>query len=247
MDINDSKTSVLWFALTLPALAQLLAACLFYTADGVPPASRCLGTAVCVLTVAYFLWPMLWHDGSVNRLGPWCAMTAAAALLLTAAVTPVAQWAAVAAPLTGGVLTTAFLLGSLTAFVHRVLGLAARTIHRGTLIAFVLTTTLPVWLGPVAGALAAQGFTDLIIAASPVGYLTALIDYDVLRSGWFYTNTPLGGLRYDYPDPVIMTAVYCGSGVLLLFGGTLRRRVAAPRRDAALFASFHSAYKEPTT
>lgn len=247
MGMNFFKTSTLWYVLALPALAQLFVACLFHGADQIPPAALALGTATITIVIACMLWPMLFSDTLVQPrdLGLWTLLTSAVALLLMMANTPVASWPSLALPLAAGVLAISFLLGTLTLFLNRLVKLDAPIAHRVVLTTFIVAATTPLWLGPVAGMLASQGFTDLIIAVSPVGYLISLIDYDALRSAWFYTHTPLGGLRYDYPNPVIFTMIYCSWAALMLGISCVRWHRFAGKDDTN-FTSFHFIHKEPT-
>lgn len=248
MHINDYKAPGLWFVLALPVLAQLFVECLFYGAGAVPPAAQSLGIAVCTMVIAYLMWPMLWRNALLHprNLGVWSLVTAAIAALLMMAGTPVGTWLSLALPLAAGVLIVCVLLGALTLFLNRLVKLPASIAHRVVLSTLLLTGTAPLWLSPLAGVLASQVFTDLVIALSPVGYLTSLIDYDALRSAWFYTHTPLGGLRYDYPNPVFFTMLYCGLAVLMLSISTVFWRHVAVKKDDTRFTSFHPIYKEPT-
>jgi len=64
-----------------------------------------------------------------------------------------------------------------------------------------LLTAMPVWLAPWVEELATtMDKLNLIIWSSPMSYFATALDFDYLRSQWFYKNTPYGMLRYDYPS-----------------------------------------------
>jgi len=63
-----------------------------------------------------------------------------------------------------------------------------------------LFTLLPLWAAP-AVELAGNpvGFTNVVVASSPLTAFAVALDLDYLRSSWFYANSALGSMRYDYP------------------------------------------------
>ena len=69
-------------------------------------------------------------------------------------------------------------------------------------VVFATVATLfatPIWLGPLAEQTGnSAGLTNLIVAVSPLSALAVSLDMDYLRTGWFYKNSVLGSLRYDY-------------------------------------------------
>ena len=69
---------------------------------------------------------------------------------------------------------------------------------------------------------------DSIIAASPVSYLAAIMDYDYLRNSWFYQHMPFGGLRFNYPTPGVMTICYVIT-TLVLAGANILKNKPEPR------------------
>jgi len=61
-------------------------------------------------------------------------------------------------------------------------------------------TTLPIWLAPWVEVIATTPEKlHIIIWSSPLTFLATALDYDYLRSHWFYQHTPYGMLRYNYP------------------------------------------------
>lgn len=235
-----------WFVITLAALSLLLGESLFYGSGAPPAAAHSLGISTATVAVAWLLSPILWRD-EIPTLGNTllCAvLTATTAALLLMAGAPANSWTTLALPLVAGVLATHLLLGAAMLFLQRRCNTPALLAQRRVLCALLLAGAAPLWLAPLAGQLAVDAFTNLILALSPAGYLAALIDYDALRSGWFYSNTPWGGLRYDYPDPLIQTLVYTGLAALLCLGARRKRQQTINTDDIPV--SFHPAYKETT-
>jgi|GEM_PF-4452420 len=69
--------------------------------------------------------------------------------------------------------------------------------------AMLLFCALPVWLSPWVEYLAdTQNKINGLLWTSPLSYLAGMLDYDYLRSQWFYTHTSYSMLRYDYPEPM---------------------------------------------
>ena len=86
-----------------------------------------------------------------------------------------------------------------------------------TLLFLGICTTAPLWLGPLVEQFANnQRYIDLSIAISPLSYLAVTIDYDYLRSDWFYRSTPYGGLRYNYPTMTTYTTINATISAALL-------------------------------
>ncbi len=80
------------------------------------------------------------------------------------------------------------------------------------LIGVISITALPVWIAPWVEAIALNPpALTTILACSPLTFFATVLDYDYLRSEWFYRNTPYGMLRYAYPNPIwtgIMFALF---------------------------------------
>jgi hypothetical protein len=93
-----------------------------------------------------------------------------------------------------------------------------------------LLTAAPLWLGPLADLQAREGtaVAEAIVAASPLVHLGLAAGQDVLRTQWFYANSSLGSLQFDYPS---LTSVALGyaftAAVLGLFAVGFARRGAA--------------------
>jgi len=74
--------------------------------------------------------------------------------------------------------------------------------HRQTILLSVLLiiTAAPVWLAPVVDLyLPGNHFINTIISLTPLTHFSIAVEYDYLRSIWFYRNTPYGSLPFSYP------------------------------------------------
>jgi uncharacterized membrane protein YdcZ (DUF606 family) len=113
------------------------------------------------------------------------------------------------------VIVLTFFLDCLTGFIATLLKSPQSAPYIAQLVAIVIALA-PVWLGPWAALLASiSSFTNTIVWISPLTYLYVMGDVDYLRIQWFYVNTPLGGLRYTYPEWNTASVVYILLGVLL--------------------------------
>jgi hypothetical protein len=85
----------------------------------------------------------------------------------------------------------------------------------------------PIWLGPLAEQTGnPAGLTNLVVAVSPLSALAVSLDMDYLRTGWFYKNSVLGSLRYDYLPwfayAIIFTIIILGFTAYLLRASLIR-------------------------
>ena len=94
-----------------------------------------------------------------------------------------------------------------------------------------LLAAAPLWLGPLADLRAREGTAaaEAIVAASPLVHLGLAAGQDVLRTQWFYANSSLGSLQFDYPSLTSVALGYAGVAAVLalLAAGFARRRAAA--------------------
>lgn len=125
--------------------------------------------------------------------------------------------------LAGGVLILVLLFGAMRCLIR-----VYSSSHANSMMLFTLITgaffTAPLYLSVVAEATSHQALVDAIIAASPVSYLAGIVDYDYLRSSWFYQHMPYGGLRFNYPATGIMTVCYLIITLVLAGATTLGNR-----------------------
>jgi len=75
-------------------------------------------------------------------------------------------------------------------------------LHRQTMIltTLLIITAAPVWLAPAVDLyLPGNNITNSIISLTPLSHISVAVEYDYLRSIWFYRNTPYGSLPFSYP------------------------------------------------
>lgn len=84
------------------------------------------------------------------------------------------------------------------------------------LLIYTLMASTPLWLGPAVER-SIPGFpgVNTVIAVTPISYLAMATDYDYLHSSWFYRYSPLGSLRYDYPDEALLAIAYLAGSLSL--------------------------------
>lgn len=100
-------------------------------------------------------------------------------------------------------------------------------VRLGLTATFVMLSFAPIWLGPLAQSLGSQsGWPAAIVVWSPASHLASAVHCDYLRVVWFYTHTPIGGLRFDYPPPWTIIATY--SAVAGLLWGALQLATRRP-------------------
>lgn len=88
---------------------------------------------------------------------------------------------------------------------------------RATLAVLLVSLAAPLWASPLIVMFgSSKWFVDALVALCPVSYLASLADIDYLRGDWFYRNTPYGGLRYDYPDPLALLFILAAMLILWL-------------------------------
>ena len=59
--------------------------------------------------------------------------------------------------------------------------------------------------------------TNFIVAASPISAFATALDFDILRTNWFYEHSVLGSLRYDYQPWWTYIAVLLVLATITLF------------------------------
>lgn len=164
------------------ALAMLLAAVLV----GGPERRRSPGAASDLAAVA------AWSAG--------CAFIAAASMLLLRPGTG----ASALAPGLGalGVFASILLVGAARSLLEAA-GTHRDTASMACAVAVLLNLSAPLWLGSFGNAWPELG--EFSIRFSFMGYLAAMCDYDVARSGWLYRQSAVAGIGRSYPDPGLAT------------------------------------------
>ena len=82
--------------------------------------------------------------------------------------------------------------------------IVARRIPTAVSIALLAAASaLPIWAGPLVELSGNPGWLNrLVLWSSPLTPLAVAIDLDYLRTAWFYRNSALGSMRYEYPGLV---------------------------------------------
>ena len=109
--------------------------------------------------------------------------------------------------LSATVAALSFFIDRLTAFLGA-LKPCRRDAPFVVMVLFALAATAPIWFGPLAEASGGTAFANLVVGTSPLTHLSVAVDYDYLRSQWFYARTSFGGLRYDYPEVAVSCMLY---------------------------------------
>ncbi len=94
---------------------------------------------------------------------------------------------------------TNFLVSLVLLSLLRILPGEAQRARQFVVAGCIVLFAIPVWLGPVAELTGNPPLlTNFIVAASPVSAFATALDFDILRTSWFYEHSVLGSLRYDY-------------------------------------------------
>jgi hypothetical protein len=147
-------------------------------------------------------------------LATWASACATLALLLAWSVAPPAS-AGVFAALVG---LACLVMHLLTRRLQAVLAASVppRGVRAAVLSGYAAMVALPLWLGPLAQWLGNQSpGPTRIVALSPASHLAVALDCDFLRLQWFYAHSPLGGLRFDYPELWLVLAGYGAAAIIL--------------------------------
>jgi hypothetical protein len=92
----------------------------------------------------------------------------------------------------------------------------------------------PLWLGPAAELATPQhpGAVDAVVAASPLTHLAVASGNDLFRNQWFYQQSNLAGLRFDYPRMAPLVVGYTALAVTLLLAPVILRGRPKPTAPA---------------
>jgi hypothetical protein len=92
--------------------------------------------------------------------------------------------------------------------------LAGRTVT----LALALAGSLPLWLGPTAELLShgSDAVIDAVIGWSPLTHLAVASGNDLLRNQWFYQQSNLATLQFNYPAAATLAGAYAATGVILI-------------------------------
>ena len=211
-----------WIALLL--LSMFAAEAVFFTAADVSLSAMQITLALFYSWLAVLLSPVdSDHKTPAKGIILW-AVTAAAGFLALSSSHLYFEQGSHGFQLAGGVLMLILLFTVLQSFLR-----TYSSSHSSAMTLFTLITgallAAPLYLGVVAEATSHQLLVDSIIAVSPVSYLAGIMDFDFLRSSWFYQHTPFSGLRFNYPDTGIVTVCYVITTVVLAGIIILRNRL----------------------
>jgi len=200
---------LLWRGLWLMILALALTELHFLPHNHVPYKAYLVTLSAAVILLGHLLCP----TPSLVSLTPawrallWSLLVAGAGLLLMLLQSGGSSNLIQSAHLAIAIFVISFALQSLNQLVAGYSNEAFASAL--TLMVAIIFSAAPLWLGPwAADANASQFLTDTIIAASPLTCLAVMVDYDYLRSNWFYSQSPFGALRYHYPSATLLGSIY---------------------------------------
>lgn len=189
----------------------------------IPAAPGRAGLAVMVYASAAVFALLLFHPaprGSLAATLAWCAAVTALVIALVAA-DPVTRQLAEALP---GLAVTVFLLSATLLLIQR------RLPSPSLPALFVLATFLPMWAAPLVEATGNTAWlTALVVNASPLTVIAAALEFDYLRSGWFYATSALGSLRYEY----VPWRIFCAALATLPVAAVITSMARTTRSTAA--------------
>lgn len=197
-------------------LSQLLVLTLFTGAAHAPAKAVLLALATSMLFSGYLLYPGRLTGGHFQLAKSiiWGGLLAGGLLLLA-----LLQLSQVEPILILRLACAVILLSLLLSLLTRLTSLTMTDSANAPLLVFLtatIVTTAPIWIGAwVEFGSNSRNITDSVVAISPLSYFAVMIDYDYLRSQWFYTHTPFGTLRYSYPGWLSYTIAYLGITILL--------------------------------
>jgi len=211
-----------WVALLV--LSMFAAEGVHFATAGPDPSAMHITLALCYSWLAVLLIPVnSGHRAQAGAVMLWAAVAAAGFLTLSSSPLYFEQGNR-SFQLAGGVLILVLLFSAMQSLIRIYASSHASSMTLFTLITGAFFAT-PLYLGVVAEATSHQTLVvDSIIAASPVSYLAGILDYDYLRSSWFYQHTPFGGIRFNYPTPGVMTVCYVITTLVLAGANILRNR-----------------------
>ena len=211
-----------WLALLV--LSMFAAEGVHFAAPEVDPSAMQITLALCFSWLAVLLIPVNSGRKTQARVVMlWAAMAAAGFLTLSSSPLYFEQGNR-SFQLAGGVLILVLLFSAVQSLIRVYTSSHASSMTLFTLIAGLFFAA-PLYLSVVAEANSQQTLVvDSILAASPVSYLAAIVDYDYLRSSWFYQHMPFGGLRFNYPTAGVMTVCYLVTTLVLAGVNILKNR-----------------------
>lgn len=209
------KTSIWsWSAVTV--ISYVLSWALIDQAEFIPPKAALMIQAVVIIVSGYFLYPDAEYS-SENWLTPasWSLMLAITALLISAIQQELHLLPAIATKSALAVFLLSYFMLSVSKRLLRIYP-GNRSVPNYILYITFALGSLPIWITPCIETLAStQTRLHIVLWSSPLSYLAGMLDYDYLRSQWFYRHTAYGMLRYEYPDATTSSLALLGISLML--------------------------------
>lgn len=119
---------------------------------------------------------------------------------------------------TARLVTAVFVVTLPPVLLLRAAGARAEALRPVVITIFATLLATPIWLGPaIEWAGNPAGPTLAVVALSPLTAFAAALEIDLLRTYWFYAQSPLGSMRYGYPAWFAYVAVLGGASLAILF------------------------------
>ncbi|MCP3870512.1 MAG: hypothetical protein GY703_20955 [Gammaproteobacteria bacterium] len=214
-------------SLILPGTLVIVFTLTGHLQDHTNPATLLMILSACILMLNLILlhpFPAGFPPGLLRPVTGAATVTAAMLFLW---MTPVAPPGALRdiLPLAAGVAVIGFCFASLAGLLARLSG----NDQEGAWWALCLLATLmtiPFWISPPIELWHPGNETiDTLIALCPLSYLAVLSDWDYLRFDGVYRHSILGGLRYEYPNPVTTSVSYLALGILFRYAHLILKTV----------------------
>jgi hypothetical protein len=217
-----------WSAVVATTLAGALVLTLLLPLQHAPQALQ-IGAAAVTLLVGVIVGNLACPGRSVAAPLAVAAQAGCSSLVLLALL----GWSDGAATF-GSLLRSALAVAVLAWVMSALVQLFARQERRHASVSLVAFATLvlglaPLWGGAIVDAVAPTGAgADILVGVSPLTYLAQAAGWDYLRYDWIYRVTPLGSLRFDYPDFWISTIAYAAlAAALQVLAAGIRQSVSA--------------------
>ena len=150
---------------------------------------------------------------SVLQTVGW-SLTATVLFAVILLLDPLTRGIAIAFP---GIVMTVLLLTGTVGVVTQKMSMS------GAVTVLALLTLAPLWAAPAVELAGNPAwFTDAVVASSPLTLIATALDLDYLRTSWFYANSALGSMRYEYPDWISACVILSLAPLAAVTAGVLR-------------------------
>lgn len=182
-----------------------------------PPKADLLLRMCYFVTLAFFLFPQnaLSRLSSLGAMAMWGLASLLSVIILLSITTMANLYVLAISSI--AVTIVLMLMMSIVQLLKHLFNSHSSVAPLLTFVSFVVISAVPVWLGLWAEyAVDGEYSANILIAMSPLSYFSVMLDYDYLRSAWFYQNTPFGALRFDYLSPVYYSFLLLASTFVIL-------------------------------